>query len=229
MKTLLFKLQISFEITIITGLHIGGSKMDLNIGGIDNPVIKDPNGIPYIPGSSLKGKMRSLLERVGVDINIIKELFGVGANDKRNKENLVYSRLLFEDMYPKLNKTGTTYKAFENAMMEMPYTEVKHENSINRFNAKAEPRQIERVPRDAVFTGKITLDYYNNDSLENYLKMIDNGFDFLEIDYLGGSGSRGYGRISIKDIKCQGIKLLNDIANYSEIINSAKPEKWKNL
>jgi CRISPR-associated protein Csm3 len=48
---------ISGKIICNTGLHIGGSKEELEIGGTDAPVIIDPETrIPVIPGSSLKGK-----------------------------------------------------------------------------------------------------------------------------------------------------------------------------
>src|ERR1051326_8119169 len=57
--------QISGTIVTESGLHVGGSEDELEIGGIDLPVIKPPETeIPYIPGSSLKGRMRSELERV---------------------------------------------------------------------------------------------------------------------------------------------------------------------
>jgi len=56
------KILITGTIVVRTGLAIGGSKTAMNIGGIDSPVIRDAKGVPYIPGSSLKGKMRSLLE-----------------------------------------------------------------------------------------------------------------------------------------------------------------------
>ena len=52
------------RIECLTGLHIGGSKDKMEIGGVDSPVVRDPvtHRQPYIPGSSLKGKMRMLLE-----------------------------------------------------------------------------------------------------------------------------------------------------------------------
>ena len=55
--------EITATIEIVTGLHIGGNNDEIKIGGIDNPVIKNPlTNEPYIPGSSLKGKIRSLIE-----------------------------------------------------------------------------------------------------------------------------------------------------------------------
>ena len=52
---------ITGTIETVTGLHIGAGKDSIEIGGMDNPVIKHPHtGEHYIPGSSLKGKVRSL-------------------------------------------------------------------------------------------------------------------------------------------------------------------------
>src|ERR1700675_1717170 len=57
------KLILSGELHCETGLHIGAGKGSLEIGGEDKPVVKDAFGLPYIPGSSLRGKLRSLLEQ----------------------------------------------------------------------------------------------------------------------------------------------------------------------
>src|SRR6187401_1134944 len=59
---LIGKLVIEGELHCETGLHVGAGKGSLEIGGADNPVVKDAFGRPYIPGSSLRGKLRSLLE-----------------------------------------------------------------------------------------------------------------------------------------------------------------------
>src|SRR5258708_19358037 len=56
------KLILSGDLHCETGLHIGAGKGSLEIGGADNPVVKDAFGLPYIPGSSLRGRIRSLLE-----------------------------------------------------------------------------------------------------------------------------------------------------------------------
>lgn len=62
---LVAQLIIQGEIELLTGLRIGGSETGLSIGGVDNVVIRNAtDGKPYIPGSSLKGKMRCLLEKV---------------------------------------------------------------------------------------------------------------------------------------------------------------------
>lgn len=55
-KKLTGKYIVTADIELVTGLHIGTSKEEVEVGGLDNPVVKDPFGNPYIPGSSLKGK-----------------------------------------------------------------------------------------------------------------------------------------------------------------------------
>src|SRR3981081_3582259 len=61
--TFIGKLVLEGELICATGLHIGAGKGSLEIGGADNPVVKDAFGVPYIPGSSLRGRLRSLLEQ----------------------------------------------------------------------------------------------------------------------------------------------------------------------
>jgi CRISPR-associated protein Csm3 len=60
---LIGKLILEGDLDCQTGLHIGAGKGSLEIGGADNPVVKDAFGLPYIPGSSLRGKLRSMLEQ----------------------------------------------------------------------------------------------------------------------------------------------------------------------
>lgn len=81
------KYIIKADLRCITGLHIGGTDEGFEIGGMDNPVIKDPiTGFPYIPGASLKGKMRSLLEWV------------VSHKDKEDNEEKEIQRIRVENM-----------------------------------------------------------------------------------------------------------------------------------
>lgn len=64
-KPLLGKLRLTSCLIVETGLHIGGGGESLDIGGLDKPVIRDPLTLqPYLPGSSIKGKLRSILERL---------------------------------------------------------------------------------------------------------------------------------------------------------------------
>ena len=193
------KIEISGTIEIVTGLHIGGSSAFSAIGAVDSPVVMDTRtNQPMIPGSSLKGKMRALLAKqyntdiaktADDDAKCLTDLFG---SAKAKKE----SRILFNDMFldnlDELKRAGLTGA-----------TEVKFENSISRMTAIANPRQIERVVRGAKFPMQLIYEYSDKIDVETLLqdfRILKEGFMLLEYDYLGGSGSRGYGRIKFLDL-----------------------------
>lgn len=210
MARLIKKIKIEYTIEVLTGLHIGGSSDNVEIGGIDNPVIKLLDGQPYIPGSSLKGKIRSLLEqKEGYDLGgntEINKLFGSASGNKKDESNP--SKVIFRDFY--LTKDSKE-KLNNSDYLSMPYTESKYENSINRVTGKAiSPRQTERVPAGVKFKGEIILNIWddNNDNEKNFTKMLKEGISLLENDYLGGSGSRGYGQV--KFIKDKEVELSDD-------------------
>jgi CRISPR-associated protein Csm3 len=202
---LLKKIIYTGEITLKTGLHIGGSNTAMNIGGPDKFVIRNSlTGVPYIPGSSLKGKMRSLIEisegcsKVSTDANSVSGcLFGVAANDS-NKENKA-SRIIVRDC-----ELITDDPIFEFAETDMPYTECKTEASIDRVTSKANPRTFECVPAGARFKLNMVLNIFEGEDEAKLTSTIDRAVALLEDDYLGGSGSRGYGQVKIemkKDVK----------------------------
>jgi len=204
----------------LTGLHIGGSKEKMEIGGVDSPVVRDPRtNFPYVPGSSIKGKLRSLLEyglgqvedngEVSTNKHIVR-LFGIGADrkDKKNKppifieelEKVGPSRLIVRDAHA----TEDTKKWWEGLDGELLYTEYKSENFINRITAAANPRFIERVPADSAFEFELIYTVFKmadekheelaNDDLDN-LRM---ALLMLEHNFLGKSGTRGYGRVKLE-------------------------------
>ena len=196
------KIEISGTIEIVTGLHIGGSSAFSAIGAVDSPVIMDTRtNQPMITGSSLKGKMRALLAKqynttiaktADDDAECLTNLFG---SAKSKKE----SRVLFTDMFldnlDELKRAGLTGA-----------TEVKFENSISRMTAVANPRQIERVVRGAQFPMQLIYEYTDKTDEETLLqdfRILKEGFKLLEYDYLGGSGSRGYGRIKFLDLDAE--------------------------
>ncbi len=198
---MLAKIEITGKITLKTGMHIGASDAFAAIGAIDSPVARDPiSGLPYIPGSSLKGKMRSLLakaynEKVRVatrdeDDDRIKRLFGCSKNSEGNPQP---SRLIFSDAIL------SNQKELENQGLTSP-TEAKEENTINPLTAIANPRQIERVVRGAQFPISIIYNMSEPDTVEEDFQMLAEGFRLLQYDYIGGHGSRGYGRIEISDL-----------------------------
>lgn len=191
--------KLSGTITLETGLHIGGSKSSLDIGGLDSPVIKTPQGIPYIPGSSIKGKIRTLLGikegslKVETDSQILIKMFGTS---EKGKETI--SRLIFRDAI--LNETE--FKNFftdKGAILDTAYTEAKYENTIDRKSGTTKTgglRQIERVPAGAKFNFEIVVNIFDEDK-EDIIGKLKEGIDLLKDNYLGGSGSRGYGKVKI--------------------------------
>lgn len=203
MTTIKLKKKIIYSGTIetVTGLHIGGTNAALNIGGPDKFVVRNPiNNIPYIPGSSLKGKMRALIEMAygetngGKPTNDINTkagaLFGVaGDNDKSRP-----SRIIVRDATLDVSSCN-----FENT--DLPYTESKTEVAIDRITAKANPRTFERVPAGALFKFNIVLNIFEGENEEELRHTFDKARELLEDDYLGGQGSRGYGQVKFIDIK----------------------------
>jgi len=204
------KYIIQADLRCITGLHIGGTDEGFEIGGIDNPVIKDPlTGYPYIPGSSLKGKMRSLLEWAygkvkldGKDGNLTGKLCDCGECDiciifgcaaEKSKEP---TRLTVRDSFPKEDSV----KEWEINLGEKIYTEVKTENTIDRLTSEANPRSMERVPTGSVFEVEMLFDLYKEDDGARIKKVFE-GMSLLEDSSLGGSGSRGSGKVVFENIK----------------------------
>lgn len=214
MKKLTKKIKIQTTITLVTGLHIGGSKENVEIGGIDLPVIKlaIKNNEPYIPGSSLKGKMRCLLEqikgadKVGKDAEV-NSLFGITESKNLHTENRP-SKLIVRDAM----LTDDSRKALRASIhLDMPYTEGKWENTINRVKGVAEhPRQTERVPAGAQFNAEFVINIWDDDKEEDLLALFEKGIRLLENDYLGGSGSRGYGQIKFGEFVNTEISDAND-------------------
>ncbi|HPR72986.1 MAG TPA: type III-A CRISPR-associated RAMP protein Csm3 [Bacteroidales bacterium] len=201
MEKLTGKIVITGKIVVKTGLHIGGSKSSLDIGGVDLNVIKTPHGVPFIPGSSLKGKLRSLLAReegsleVRDDSAVIKRIFG-DPGDK--KERGTTTRLAVRDSFL---DTEHFIRTFHDLEMDFNYSEVKWENTINRKTGTAEhPRQIERVPAGAQFSFEMIYDVYDN-TYEEDVEFIIKAMHLLCDDYLGGQGTRGYGKTSFSDVK----------------------------
>ena len=201
------KLIIAGKIEALTGLSIGGSKTDVEIGGIDNNVIKDAEGVPYIPGSSIKGKMRSLLEKRFKREKVcdcasktcpICNIFGTSASTKKDIESLP-TRLYVRDA--KLNeeiRRQMEKKEGPFSELELTYTEGKWENTIDRLTSAANPRQIERVPAGSLFDVHMIFNLLDPMDVDFFKQMIA-AMRFLEDDYLGGHGSRGYGRIRFSE------------------------------
>jgi len=212
--------EITGRVVLKSGLHIGAGDTEMKIGGTDNPVIKHPHTLePYIPGSSMKGKVRSLLEmRSGLMVKTIpqgspvslKTLIGLEGKEKDECEKIL--KLFGTSGADAVDNSflGPTRVSFADCPLDdrwkekalqnhTPYSEVKAETSIDRISGTAAPgslRFTERVPSDTEFRLCITLKLMEGDeALEDFLLQ---GLKLLQMDSLGGSGSRGYGRIVLE-------------------------------
>ena len=197
---MLTKIQITGTLVVETGMHIGGSTANAAIGAVDSPVIKDArNNTPIIPGSSIKGKMRTLLAKELNDSVVspdddcveISRLFGTAKKGKVHA-----SRLIFSDM-------NLSNEQELRAAGLQSLTEVKFENTINRATAVANPRQIERVIRGSMFDLDIIYNVEKPEEVEKDFKTLSEGFRLLQYDYLGGNGSRGYGKVSFRNLEAK--------------------------
>jgi len=225
--TFLGKLILEGEIQCQTGLHIGAGKGSLEIGGADNPVVKDAFGIPYIPGSSLRGRLRSLLEQT-LGLAVPNEL--VFLSKRKGQEVRIHQSdrpdddvcVLFGRNPGRVEKVGgeamegslatparlTVYDApllvdsISSQMRENlddELTEVKSENAVDRITSQANPRTLERVPAGARFRFRMVLDVLCEEDKPLMARVVE-GLRLLEDDSLGGGGSRGSGRITLNSL-----------------------------
>lgn len=199
------KILIKGEIEALTGLLIGGSNTAMGIGGPDKMVIRNPvTKQPYVPGSSVKGKMRSLLE---VSFGYIGDkamgkvkngpgdnpdhqttvLFGSARGDDRQRP----SRIICRD--------GFLLNPDDLKGTELPFTEAKTEVVIDRITSAAMPRTFERVPAGARFGLNIVVNVFDEDKFKDELGTLTyKALQLLQDDYLGGAGSRGNGQVKIR-------------------------------
>ncbi len=225
--TFLGKLIVEGEIQCQTGLHIGAGKGSLEIGGADNPVVKDAFGIPYIPGSSLRGRLRSLLEQT-LGLAVPSEL--VYLSKRKGQEVRIHHSdkpdddvcVIFGRNPGRVEKvSGETIEAAtatparltvydaplvvdsitpqmrENLDDEL--TELKSENAVDRITSQANPRTLERVPAGARFRLRMVLDVLCPED-KPLLGRVAEALRLLEDDALGGGGSRGNGRVAFSGL-----------------------------
>jgi CRISPR-associated protein Csm3 len=231
--------EIGGVIELKSGLRIGGGGSEIKIGGVDNPVIKNPlTNEPYIPGSSLKGKIRTLLEwqlgligergkpysiidstgnirqeRWGVEL---VKLFGNGTTIKNRQiaQQIGPTRVSFADSFL-LNRQELLHRS--------GLTEEKTEVTIDRFTGTVGgggPRVMERVPAGAQFRFSITLLQFEKDPAEKLEGLLALGLKLLEMTNLGGSGSRGYGKVEFRQIEGLDFRYLTDggrLKGYQEL------------
>src|SRR5882672_1449828 len=222
------KLILSGDLHCETGLHIGAGKGSLEIGGADNPVVKDAFGLPYIPGSSLRGRIRSLLEhalgltspselvylskRKGQEVRIHQSdrpddeiclLFGrnPGRMDRgsgEGAESKSASPARLTVYDAPLDPDSITPQMRENLDDEL--TEVKSENAVDRITSQANPRTLERVPAGARFHVRFVMDVLCEEDAPLFARVVE-ALRLLEDDALGGGGSRGSGRVRFSGLK----------------------------
>jgi CRISPR-associated protein Csm3 len=207
MENLKAKIFFLGNLEVITGLHIGGSPTALNIGGVDTNVIKTPDGVPFIPGSSLKGKLRALygmskgyigISRQKDDDNLnnhyddedllMKRLFGTGLLEGGEK-----GRIIIRDSYLDLTDFNNRRKT-DFLDLEFEFTESKWENTIGRIDSKSIPRQVERTPAGSKFIMEFILNIFDETDLL-CINVLAASLRLLQDDYIGGNGSRGYGKV----------------------------------
>ncbi len=224
---LLGRVIVTGTIEVLTGLHIGRGREGVTIGGVDNPVIRDTlTQEPYIPGSSLRGKLRSLAEKrepglpfnqsIGsfVKIHVCHEpgaysrcpvcrIYGVPAQDWSGPARLVVRDVrLTADSRAKLKAADT----------DLPWTELKYEVAIDRVTSAANPRPLERVPAGAQFGPfEMIFSIYEDGDVDLLPKLVE-AMQLLEDDYLGGAGSRGSGQVRFRDLRVE----LKPLAAYAQ-------------
>jgi len=215
-------LEIEMVMECLTGLRIGGGPEAMEIGGVENVVIRDPlTRLPYVPGSSLKGSMRAHYELFSTrpinhevvrgpqkirihmcenpDCEICRvfgrtpeKLESRGAGQIR--DNMIYTtRLKVDDAHP-TEETIKRWRAFSPDGVE-----VKWENALDRLTSRANPRAVERVPRGSEFKVMMSYKIFDQRDVEN-VSVIFQSLKLVEDDYLGRYSSRGYGRVRFKNI-----------------------------
>src|SRR5579863_4194427 len=241
---LIGKLILEGQLHCETGLHIGAGKGSLEIGGSDNPVVKDASGRPYIPGSSLRGKIRSLLEQfsgaaVPAELVYLSRRKGqevrIHQSDRADDEIcLLFGRnagrldRVVGDALETHNATPARLSVFDAPLeldsitpqmrenLDDELTEVKNENAIDRITSQANPRTLERVPAGARFRVRFIMDLLCDEDAPLFSHLLQ-GMRLLEDDALGGGGSRGSGRVRFSN--------LNLVWRNREYYSSGAPQK----
>ena len=211
------KILIHCKLVVCTGMHIGDSSAFSAIGAVDSQVVRDPlTGLPIVPGSSLKGKLRTLLARsISGDIQHmpkhdddderIKRIFG-------SSSPVQAARMQFADCFV----------SNAEAMRRIGITEVKAENGINRADSVANPRFIERVTRGTAFDVNIVYDIADKNQVVEDLSMLVKGMKLLQLDYLGGHGTRGSGRVSLRDFTITPFEAELDIQELKALFQEVE-------
>ena len=252
------KLILEGDLTCVTGLHIGAGKGSLEIGGADNPVVKDAFGRPYVPGSSLRGKLRSLLEQSS-GLAVPSEL--VYLSKRRGQEVRIHQSdrpddeicLLLGRSPGRMEKTGGDSLSSASATparlavcdaplveesitesmrenLDDEITEVKSENAVDRITSQANPRTLERVPAGARFRARMVLDILCPED-KDLVTRVSEALRLLEDDSLGGGGSRGSGRVQLSNLslKWRNRAFYSDGGDEQELLSAAGLDELQSL
>lgn len=204
-------LKCTGQISLLTGMHIGGPKESIKIGGIDNPVIRNPiTNMPYIPGSSLKGRFRMALELKYNDYT--EEDKGYGPSTNPDHESMVCK--LFGNGDTKKSKEPTRL-IFRDANLAEGYEkyiegEEKIEVKMDREKLagfKGGNRTQERIAAGAKFDFEIMIRIFEGDDEEKFKSRLNEAMKIVELEFLGGSGSRGYGQVKFENVKYEKIDI----------------------
>jgi CRISPR-associated protein Csm3 len=255
------KVLIRSEMVALTGIRIGAASSGLDIGGVDQPVLRDPvTERPYVPGSSLKGKLRSLLTKAHsrpleqlverpVEVNLhwctdagsyqncmVCPTFGQFPAHRGRRFNFVTpARLSVRDaiLGPELQVTEegqVVRKRWTEVDTDLPYSEVKVEVALDIITAASNPRQMERVPPGAIFESELLFTVYRSDDgtvdpemEKKRLREVFAAMRMLEDDYLGSSGTRGYGKVKFQRVQVQ----WRPVEYYRDPKNHPPRELWQ--
>jgi CRISPR-associated protein Csm3 len=208
------RVLITGQIQVLSGLRIGGQPVGIEIGGIDNVVIRNPlNNQPYVPGSSLKGKMRSLFERfTHAKINYRIQEVRIHSCHKDEDQGKTYESCRVCHIFG-MPGEGTVTASHPTPLIVRDvaldvaslagvdnYTEIKWEAAIDRITSAAVPRQMERVPAGAVFKPlEIIFNVYSQGEIDRFPDVLM-ALQLVEDDELGGLGSRGSGKVAFNEL-----------------------------
>lgn len=215
------KIVIDLPFKLLTGTHIGNANEGFAIGGVDKVVVRDAvTRLPIVPGSSLKGKLRAIVEAMnGVEAR--QELahgkwYNRGHGTQYRHEADTREQALKQPVDRTFGTTGRTggdtnhparlavsdaqvtpetAEVLQELEGDLPFTEIKSENFLDRVTSAANPRQLERVPAGSMFRTRLTYTVEDTAHLHDDLRLVFAALEWLEDDYIGGNGSRGYGRL----------------------------------
>jgi len=217
---LLGRVIISAKLHLKSGLRIGATDTGIVVSSV-NTIIRDPiTNKPYIPGSSIKGKLRSLFEKAHacdqhypvqkIKIHVctnesdylkcpVCPIFGIPADepDLRKFSISTPTRLVVRDAH--LNPNSE--KELKARNLDSELSELKTEVAIDRLTSHAVPRTQERIPAGTVMDFEAVFSFYDDPNDIKHFLNFRQALLLLEQDYLGGSGSRGYGQVVFKNIK----------------------------